>query len=63
MIIGVRNAGNEAIMGILMAMLVLTQLEMPLLKDWAGGRLIVDFVSLFALACVIGLLVHATLRK
>jgi putative OPT family oligopeptide transporter len=54
---------GEAIMGILIAILVMTQLDMPFLKGWAEGGLIVDFVSLFALACVIGLLLYKTLRK
>ncbi len=54
---------GEAIMGILIAMLVMTQIEMPFLKGWADGGLIVDFVSLLALAGVIGLLMHKTLRK
>lgn len=54
---------GEAIMGILIAMLVMTQLDMPLLKDWAEGGLIVDFVSLFALVCMIGLLMHKTLKR
>jgi len=54
---------GEAIMGILIAMLVMTQLDMPLLKNWAEGGLIVDLVSLFALVGMIGLLMHKTLKR
>jgi putative OPT family oligopeptide transporter len=54
---------GEAIMGILIAVLVVTQLEMPLLKSWVEGGLLVDLVSLAALAAVMGLLVLKSLRK
>jgi putative OPT family oligopeptide transporter len=55
---------GEAIMGILIALLMMTQLPMPLLKSWTEkGGLPVDAVSLAALAFVIGLLVRKCLRK
>jgi putative OPT family oligopeptide transporter len=54
---------GEAIMGILIAVLVMTQLKMPLLKSWVEGGLLVDLVSLGALAVVIGMLVRKSLRK
>ena len=54
---------GEAIMGILIALLMITPLEMPLLEDWPKGGLRVDLVSLAALAAVMGLLVLKSLRK
>jgi putative OPT family oligopeptide transporter len=54
---------GEAIMGILIALLMITPLEMPLLEDWPKGGLPVDLVSLAALAAVMGLLVLKSLRK
>lgn len=54
---------GEAIMGILVAMLVMTRFKMPLLESWARGDLPVDLVSLLALAVVVGLLVRKTLRR
>ncbi len=54
---------GEAIMGILIAVLVMAQLDMPLVKGWVDGGLLVDLVSLAALAIVIGMLVRKALRK
>jgi len=54
---------GEAIMGILIALLMITPLKMPLLENWPKGGLPVDLVSLAALAAVIGLLVLKSLRK
>jgi len=54
---------GEAIMGILIALLMMTPLEMPLLEQWPKGGLPVDLVSLAALAAVMGLLVLKSLRK
>jgi len=50
-------------MGILIALLMMTPLEMPLLEDWPKGGLPVDLVSLAAVAAVMGLLVLKSLRK
>jgi hypothetical protein len=54
---------GEAIMGILIALLMMTPLEMPLLENWPKGGLPVDLVSLAALAAVMGLLVLKSLRR
>jgi putative OPT family oligopeptide transporter len=54
---------GEAIMGILVAMLVMTRFKMPLLENWSKDGLPVDLVSLFALVVVIALLVRKTLRR
>lgn len=53
---------GEAIMGILIALLVIAGLTMPLLATWSRGGLAVDLISLLALAGIIGLLVRKTLR-
>lgn len=45
---------GEAIMGILIAVLVMLRLDMPFLKEWVQGGVGVDLVSLAALAVVIG---------
>jgi putative OPT family oligopeptide transporter len=52
---------GEAIMGILIAALMLTPLQMPLLKSWAEGGLRVEVISLAALAAMMGLLVMKSL--
>jgi putative OPT family oligopeptide transporter len=54
---------GEAIMGILIALLMMTPLKMPLLEEWPKGGLPVDLVSLVALAAVMGLLVLKSLGK
>jgi putative OPT family oligopeptide transporter len=54
---------GEAIMGILIAVLMMTQLRMPLFESWAKGGLPVDLVSLAALAAVMGLLLRKSLRR
>jgi len=53
---------GEAIMGILIALLVMAGLTMPLLATWSQGELAVDLISLLALAAIIGLLIRKTLR-
>jgi putative OPT family oligopeptide transporter len=54
---------GEAIMGILIAGLVMLHLEMPLLKGWAEGGLVLDLVSLAALGAMVALLLWITLRR
>jgi putative OPT family oligopeptide transporter len=54
---------GEAIMGIVIAMLVLTRWEMPFLSRWMGDGLLVELLSLAALASVIGLLILVSLRR
>ncbi len=54
---------GEAIMGILIAVLMMTQLEMPFLKGWLEGGLPVDLISLAGLAAVMALLVLKALGK
>jgi len=52
---------GEAIMGIIIALLVIMNLDIPFLKDWSTGGLLVDFVSLGGLLFVIWLLVRKAL--
>jgi putative OPT family oligopeptide transporter len=52
---------GEAIMGILIAVLVMLQLEIPLLSGWLSGGVLVDLVSLAALFVVIVMLVRKSL--
>jgi putative OPT family oligopeptide transporter len=54
---------GEAIMGILIAVLVMMQVKMPLLERWAEGGLPVELISLLALAGIVGLLVRKALGK
>ena len=54
---------GEAIMGILIAILVVAQLDIPLLKGWTEGGLAVDLVSLAGLVAVIGRLVSKALKR
>ncbi|MEE8408688.1 MAG: oligopeptide transporter, OPT family [Myxococcota bacterium] len=49
---------GEAIMGILIAVLVMLQLDIPLLKDWSKGGLLVDVVSLAGLGVVLVMLIR-----
>jgi putative OPT family oligopeptide transporter len=49
---------GEAIMGILIAVLVMTQMDMPWLQSWSKGGLLPDLISLLALATIMGLLVR-----
>lgn len=54
---------GEAIMGILIALLVMVQVDIPLLPKWASGGLLVDFVSLAALAGIIALMVKKAMAR
>jgi putative OPT family oligopeptide transporter len=54
---------GEAIMGILIAVLVMLQIQMPILDEWVGGGLVVDLVSLAALAGVMGILIVKAMQK
>jgi putative OPT family oligopeptide transporter len=54
---------GEAIMGIVIAVLVLTNLKMPFLASWATGWGWVDLVSICGLLVVIGMLMRKALRK
>jgi putative OPT family oligopeptide transporter len=49
---------GEAIMGILIAVLVMLQFDMPLLGTWTEGGLLVDIVSLIGLFGVIGVFAY-----
>ena len=49
-------------MAIVIAVIMVTPLQTPLLKNWAEGGLPADLVSLAALAVVMGLLVRKSLR-
>ena len=49
---------GEAIMGILIAVLVVMNLDIPFLKAWSSGGLVTDFVSLAGLGFVIWLLMR-----
>lgn len=49
---------GEAIMGILTAVILAFQLDIPLLKSWSGSTGLADLVSLVALAGVVLLLIH-----
>ena len=54
---------GEAIMGIVIAVLMLTNLKMPFLGDWAKSSGWVDVVSLLGLAAVIVMLMRKALWK
>ena len=49
---------GEAIMGILIAVLVMLQFDMPILGAWSEGGLLVDIVSLIGLFGVIGVFAY-----
>jgi putative OPT family oligopeptide transporter len=53
---------GEAIMGIVIAVLVLVNLPIPLLSDWVNGHGLVDIVSLLGLLVVIVMLMRKSLR-
>jgi putative OPT family oligopeptide transporter len=54
---------GEAIMGIVVAVLMMTRMEMPLLGNWPKKGLLVDLLSLAALGAVMGLLMLRSLRR
>jgi putative OPT family oligopeptide transporter len=54
---------GEAIMGIVIAVLVLTNLPIPLFSEWVKGHGAVDIVSLLGLLVVIAMLMHKSLRN
>ena len=54
---------GEAIMGILIAVLIMVNLPTPWLPDWQESGLPIELVSLAALAAVMGLLVWKSLAK
>ncbi len=54
---------GEAIMGIVIAVLMLTSLNMPFLANWVGGSGWVDVVSLLGLIAVIVMLMRKALGK
>jgi putative OPT family oligopeptide transporter len=54
---------GEAIMGIVIAVLMLTNLEMPFLRGWVSGSGWVDVVSLLGLLAVILMLMRKALHK
>jgi putative OPT family oligopeptide transporter len=54
---------GEAIMGIVIAVLVLTNLPLPIFSGWVSGRGWVDAVSLLGLLVVIVMLMHKSLHK
>jgi putative OPT family oligopeptide transporter len=55
---------GEALMGILVAVLLIFQLELPLLPEsWSDGGVLVDVISLAALFGVIVLLVRKAMRR
>ncbi|MHC4402124.1 MAG: OPT family oligopeptide transporter [Planctomycetota bacterium] len=53
---------GEAIMGILVAVLMMTQMDLPWLSDWAAEG-VLDLLSLLAFALVIGLLAWKSLGR
>jgi putative OPT family oligopeptide transporter len=54
---------GEAIMGILIAVLVVMNLDIPFLKAWSSGGLLTDFVSLAGLGFVIWLLMRKVMSS
>lgn len=54
---------GEAIMGIVIAVLVLVNLPIPLLSNWVNGHGLVDIVSLLGLLVVIVMLMRKSLCK
>ncbi len=54
---------GEAIMGIVIAVLVLSDMRIPMLRDWSSGRGLVDIVSLLGLGVVIAMLMRKALRR
>ena len=54
---------GEAIMGILIAVLLLFQLDLPFLSDWVGSTGWIDWISLAALLGMVWLLVRVSLRR
>ena len=54
---------GEAIMGIVIAVLVLSDMKIPMLGEWSSGRGLIDIVSLLGLGIVIAMLMRKALRK
>jgi putative OPT family oligopeptide transporter len=54
---------GEAIMGIVIAILVLSDMEIPLLGSWSSGGILVDVVSLLGLGVVVAMLMRKALRR
>lgn len=54
---------GEAIMGILIGVLMLFQLDIPWLRDWPASTGLADLVSLAALAAVVVLLIRVSMRR
>jgi putative OPT family oligopeptide transporter len=54
---------GEAIMGILVAIVLMFQVDLPLMAQWSEGGLPVDLVSLAGLLTVIALLVRKAMRS
>jgi putative OPT family oligopeptide transporter len=52
---------GEAIMGIIIAVLVMLNLPIPFMSDWVQGGLLVDFVSLAGLGVVIWMLIRKSM--
>lgn len=54
---------GEAIMGILIAVLVIVKLDMPFLKTWSEGGLLLDVISLLGFAGIMWLLVKKAMGR
>ncbi len=52
---------GEAIMGILTAVILMFQVDIPFFKTWSSSSGLADIISLLALAAMIGLLIHKCL--